>query len=99
METVTNFILWGSKITADSDCSCKIKRCLLLGRKPMTDLDSILKSRDFVLPTKIHIVKDVVFPGVMYRCESWIIKKAEHLRSDAFKLWYLRTHHDRAHDS
>ena len=70
METVTNFILRGSKITADSDCSCKIKRCLLLGRKLMTDLDIILKSRDFVLPTKIHTVKDIVFPEVMYRCEN-----------------------------
>ena len=93
VETVTDFILGGSKITVGSDCSCRIQRCLLLGRKAMTDLDSILKSRDFVLPTKIHIVKAVVFPGIMYRCESWIVKKAEYLKSDAFKLWYLRRHH------
>ena len=90
METVTDFILRGSKITADSDCSHEIKRCLLLGRKAMTNLDSILKSRDITLPTKIHLVKAVVFPVVMYGCESWTIKKAEHQRIDAFKLWCWR---------
>ena len=77
METVRDFILWGSKITADGDGSHEIKRCLLLGRKAMTNLDSILKNRDITLPTKVHIVKAMVFPAVMYRCESWIIKKAE----------------------
>ena len=77
-ETVTNFILGGSKITADGDCSCEIKRCLLLRRKVLTNLDSILKSRDITLPTKVHLVKAMVFPVVMYRCESWIIKKIEH---------------------
>ena len=76
-ETVTNFILGGSKITADDDCSHEIKRCLLLGRKSMTNIDSILKSRDITLPTKVHLVKAIVFPVVMYACESWIIKKAE----------------------
>ena len=84
METVTDFILGGSKITADGDCSHEIKRCLLVGRKTMTNLDSILKSRDITLPTKIHLVKAVVFPVVMYGCETWTIKKAEHRRIDAF---------------
>ena len=78
METLTGFILGGSKITADGDCSHEIKRCLLLRRKAMTNLDSILKSRDITLPTKIHIVKAMVFPSVRYGCESWTIKKAEH---------------------
>ena len=77
VETVSDFIFWGSKITADGDCSHEIKRCLLLGRKVMTNLDSILKSRDIALPTKVHLVKAMVFPVVMYRCESWTIKKAE----------------------
>ena len=77
MEIVTDFIFLGSKITVDSDCSHEIKRCLLLGRKAMTNLDSILKSRDITLPTKVCMVKAIVFPGVMYRCESWTIKKAE----------------------
>ena len=77
VETVTEFILWGSKITADGDCSHEIKRCLLLGRKVMTNLDSILKSRDITLPTKVHLVKAMVSPMVMYGCESWTIKKAE----------------------
>ena len=78
VETVTEFIFLGSKITADSDCSHEIKRCLLLGRKAMTNLDSILKSRDITLPTKVHLVKAMVFPVVMYGCENWTIKKAEH---------------------
>ena len=78
----------GSKITADADCSHEIKRLLLLGRKVMTNLDSILKSRDIALPTKVRIVKAMVFPVVMYECESWTIKKAEHRRTDAFELWY-----------
>ena len=78
METVTDFIFLGSKITADGDCSQEIKRCLLLGRKVMTNLDSILKSRDITLPTKVHLVKAMVFPVVMYGCESWTLKKAEH---------------------
>ena len=78
METVTDFIFWGSKITADGDCSHEIKRHLLLGRKPVTNLDSILKSRDITLPTKVHLVKPMVFPVVMYGCESWTVKKAEH---------------------
>ena len=86
METVTDFIFGGSKITADGDCSHEIKRCLLLGRKAMTKLDSILKSRDITFPTKICIVNVMVFPGVLYRCESWTIKKAEHQRTDAFEL-------------
>ena len=80
----------GSKITADGDCSHEIKRCLLLGRKVMTNLDSILKSRDTTLPTKVHLVKAMVFPVVMYGCESWTIKKAEHQRTDAFELWFWR---------
>ena len=87
METVRYFIFLGSKITADGDCSHEIKRCLLLGRKAMTNLDSILKSRAITLPTKVHIVKHMVFPVVMYGCESWTIKKAEHQRTDAFELW------------
>ena len=86
METVTDFIFLGSKITADSDCSHEIKRCLLLGRKSVTNLDSILKSRDITLPTKIHLVSAMVFPVVMYGCESWTIKKAENGRTDAFQL-------------
>ena len=90
METATDFILGGSKITANGDCSHEIKRCLLLGRKIMTNLDSILKSRDMTLPTKVHIVKAMVFPVVMHGCESWTIKKAEHQRIDGFKLWYWR---------
>ena len=87
METVRDFILGGSKITADGDCSHEIKRHLLLGRKAMTNLDSTLKSRDITLPTKIHLVKAMVFLVVMYGCESWTIKKAEHPRIDAFELW------------
>ena len=88
METVTDFILkGGSKITADGDCNHEIKRCLLLGRKVMTNLDSIFKSRDITLPTKVYLVKAMVFPVVMYGCESWTIKKAEHLRIGAFELW------------
>ena len=87
VETVTDFILGGSKITADGDCSHEIKRCLLLGRKAMTNLDSILKSRDITSPTKVHLVKAMVFPVVMCGCESWSIKKAEHQRIDAFELW------------
>ena len=83
METMTDFIFGGSKITADGDCSHEIKRCLLLGRKVMTNLDSILKSRDITLPTKVHLVKAMVFPVVMYGCESWTIKKAEGRRTDA----------------
>ena len=85
METVTDFIFLGSKITADGDCSHEIKRCLLLGRKAMTNLDSILKSRDITLPTKVCLVKARVFPVVMYACESWTVKKAEHQRIDAFE--------------
>ena len=87
METVTDFILGGSKITADGHCSHEIKRCLLLGRKVMTNLDSILKSRDITLSTKIHLVKTMVFPVVMCGCESWTIKKAECRRIDTFELW------------
>ena len=90
VETVTDFILEGFKITADGDCSHEIKRCLLLGRKIMTNLDSILKSNDVTLPTKVHLVKTMVFPVVMYGCESWTIKKAEHSRIDAFELWRWR---------
>ena len=90
METVTNFILGGSKITADGDCSHKIKRRLLLGRKVMTNLDSILESRDMTLPTKVHLVKATVYPVVMYGCESWTVKKAERCRIDAFELWCWR---------
>ena len=87
METVREFIFLGSKITADGDCSHEIKRLLLLERLAMTNLNSILKSRDITLPTKVHIVKAMVFPVVMYRCESWTTKKAKHQRIDAFKLW------------
>ena len=90
METVTDFIFLGSKIIADGDCSHEIKRCLLLERKAMTNLDSIFKSRDITLPTKVCIVKGMVFPVVIYRWKSWIIKKAEHRRIDAFKLWCWR---------
>ena len=90
METMTDFIFLGSKITADGDCSHEIKRRLLLGRKAMTKLDSILKSRDFTLPTKVHLVKAMVFPIVMYGCESWTIKKAKRQRIDAFELWHWR---------
>ena len=90
METVTDFILGGSKITADGDCSHEIKRCLLLGRKAMTNLDSLLKSRDITSLTKFHLVQAMVFPVVMYGCESWTIKKAEHRKVDAFELWYWR---------
>ena len=90
METVTDFILGGSKITADGDCSHEIKRCLLLGRKIMTNLDNILKSRDTTLPIKVRLVKAMVFPVVMYGCESWTIKKAKHQRIDAFELWCWR---------
>ena len=90
VETVSDFIFWGSKITADGDCSHEIKRCLLLGRKVMTNLDSILKSRDVTLPAKVHLVKAMVFPVVMYGCESWMVKKAERQRIDAFELWRWR---------
>ena len=90
METVTDFILGGSKITADGDCSYEIKRLLLLGRKAMTNIDSILKCRHVTLPAKVHLVKAMVFPVVMYECESWTIEKAEHRRTDAFELWYWR---------
>ena len=90
METVTDFIFGGSRITVDGDCSHEIKRHLLLGRKVMINLDSILKSRDITLSTKVHLVKAMVFPVVMYRCESWTIKKAEHWRMDAFELWCWR---------
>ena len=88
VETVADFIFLGSQITADGDCSHEIKRHLLLGRKVMTNLDSILKSRDVALPTKVHLVKATVFPVVMYGCESWTVKKAEHWRTDAFELWW-----------
>ena len=91
METVTDFIFGGgTKFTADGDCSHEIKKCLLLGRKAMTNLDSILKSRDISLPTKVHLVKAMVFPVVMYGCESWTIQKAECRRMDAFELWCSR---------
>ena len=90
VETVADFILGGSKITADGDCSHEIKRRSLLGRKVMTNLDSILKSRDITLPTKVHLVKSMVFPVIMYGCESWTIKKAERRRMDAFELWCWR---------
>ena len=90
VETVSDFIVWGSKITADGDCSHEIKRRLLLGRKVMTKLDSILKSRDISLPTKVHLVKAMVFPVVMYGCESWTIKRAERRKIDAFQLWCWR---------
>ena len=90
VETVSDFIFLGSKITADGDCSHEIKRCLLLGKKVMTNLDSIFKSRDIALSTKVHLVKVIVFPVVMYGCESWTVKKAEHRRIDAFELWCWR---------
>ena len=90
VETVADFILGGSKITADGDCSHEIKRRLLLGRKVMTSLDSIFKSKDITLSTKVHLVKAMVFPVVMHGCESWTIKKAEHQRIDAFELWCWR---------
>ena len=90
VEKVSDFILGGSKITADGDCSHEIKRHLLLGRKAMTNLDSILKSRDITLPTKVYLVMAMIFPVVMYGCESWTIKKAEHGRIDAFELWCWR---------
>ena len=90
METVTDFIFLGSTITADGDCSHEIRRCLLLGNKAMTNLDRTLKSRDITLPTKVHPVKAMVFPVVMYECESWTIKKAECQRIDAFELWCWR---------
>ena len=90
VETMSDFILGGSKITTDGDCSHEIKRHLLLGRKAMTNVDSIFKSRDITLPTKVHLVKTVVFPVVMYGCESWTINKAEHQRIDAFELWCWR---------
>ena len=90
METLRDFILLGSKITADGDCSHKIKRHLLLGRKAVPNLDNILKTRDITLLTKVHLIKALVFPVVMYGCESWTIKKAEHRRIDAFELWCWR---------
>ena len=90
METVRDFVFWGSKITADGDCSHEIRRRLLLGRKAMTNLDSILKSRDITFPTKVHPVKAMIFPVVMYGCEIWTIKKAECWRIDAFELWCWR---------
>ena len=90
MEAVADFIFWGSKVTADSDCSCEIKRHLLLGRKTVTNLDSVLKSRDITLPTKLCLVKAMVFPVVTCRYESWTVKKAEHQTIDAFELWCWR---------
>ena len=90
VETVTDFLFLSSKITADGDCSHEIKRCLHLGRKALTKLDRVLKSRDTTLPTKLHTVKAMVFPVVIYECESWTIKKAEHQRIDAFELWCWR---------
>ena len=90
METVSDFILGGSKITADADCSHEIKRCLLLGRKVMTNLNSVFTNRDITLPTKVHLVKTMVFPVIMYGCESWTVKKAECRRIDAFELWCWR---------
>ena len=89
-ETVSDFIFLGSKITADGDCTHEIKRCLLLGRKVMTKLDSIFKSREVTLPTKVRLVKAIGFPVVVYGCESWTVKKAERRRTDAFELWYWR---------
>ena len=86
-ETLSDYLWGGSKITADGDCSHEIKRCLLLGRKVMTNLDSVFESRDITLPTKVHLVKAMVFPAVIYGCESWTVKKAEHRRIDAFELW------------
>ena len=90
MKTVTEFIFWGSKITADGDCSYEVKRCLLLGRKVMTKLDSVLESRDITLATMIHLVKAMVFPVVIYECESWTIKRVECQIIDAFELWCWR---------
>ena len=90
VETVSDFIFWGSRITEDGDCSHEIKRCLLLGRRFMTNLDSVLKSRDITLPTKVRLVKGMVFPVVIYRCESLTLKKAERRRIDAFELWCWR---------
>ena len=90
METVSDFIFLGSKITADADCSHEIKKCLLLGRKVVTNLDSILKTRDISLPTKVCLVKAMVFPVVMYGCESWTVKEVEHQKIDAFELWCWR---------
>ena len=90
VETVSDFIFGGSKITADGDCSHEIKRCLFLGRKAVTNLDSVLKSRDITLPTEVHLVKAMVFPVLIYGCESWTIKKADHRRTDAFELWCWR---------
>ena len=90
VETVADFVFLGSKITADGDCNHEIKRCLLLGKKVMTNLDSILKSRDVTLPTKVRLVKAMVFPVVMYACENWTVKKAEHRRIDAFDPWCWR---------
>ena len=90
VETVSDFIFWGFKITADGDCSHEIKRCLLLGRKAITNLDSIFKSRDITLPTKVRLVKAIVFPVVVYGCDSWTVKKAERQRMDAFELWCWR---------
>ena len=90
VEAVRDYIFLDSKITADDDCSHEIKRCLFLGRKAMTNADSILKSRDITMPTKVHLVKAMIFPVVMYGCESWTIKKAEHQRIDAFELWCWR---------
>ena len=92
VETVTDFIILGSKITVDGDCSYEIKRCLLLGRKVMTNLDSLLKSRDITLPTKVHLVKAMVFPVVIYGCESWTVRKAECRRIDAFEMLGWRRH-------
>ena len=90
VETVSDFIFWGSKISAEGDCRHESKRCFFLGRKVMTNLDSILKSKDITLPTKVRLVKAMVFPIVMYGCDSWTIKKAEHRRTDAFELWCWR---------
>ena len=90
VNTVSDFIFWGSKITTDGDYSHEIKRYLLFGRKVMTNIDSILKSRDITLPTKVHLVKAMVFPVVIYGCESWTVKKAEHRKMDAFELWCWR---------
>ena len=90
VETVSDFIFLASEIIADGDCTHEIKRCLLLGRKVMTNLDSVLKSRDITLPTKVHLVKAMVFPVVMYGCESWTVKKAEHRKIAAFELWFWR---------
>ena len=90
VEAVSDFIFWGSKITADGDCSHEFKRCLLLGKKVISNLDSILKSRDITLPTKVHLVKAMVFPVVMYGCDSWTLKKAKRQRIDAFEIWCLR---------